>query len=124
MSPTISSTRARCDDPALVHHHDVGAGLLHLGEQVAGDQHRPAVGGVALQHPPHLGDLWRVKPIRRLVEHEQLGQAEHGLCDREPLLHAVAVFLDPPADRVTEPGDLHRLVEPRVGVAAGPIARQ
>ena len=74
-SPTISSTGAGRDDPALVDHHHVRAGLLHLGQQVAGDQHRPAVGGVPLEHPAHLGDLRRVEPVGRLVQHQQLGQA-------------------------------------------------
>ena len=87
----MSSTGPVGHDLALVHDHDVGAGLLHLGQQVAGDQHGPAVGGVAPQHPAHLGDLRRVEPVGRLVEHQQLGQAEHGLRDGEPLLHAVAV---------------------------------
>ena len=39
------------------------------------------VAGVAAQHLAHLADLRRVEPVGRLVEHQQLGQAEHGLGD-------------------------------------------
>ena len=74
---------------------------------------RPSV-AYRLQHPAHLGDLRRVEAVGRLVQHQQLGQAEHGLGDGQPLPHAVAVVLGLAVHRVAQPGDLQRLVEPGV----------
>ena len=97
------------DDRALVHDDDVRAGLLDLGEQVARHQHGAPARGVAAQDLAHGVDLGRVEPVGRLVEHEQLRQPEHGLGDREPLAHALAVGADPAVDRVAEAGDLQCL---------------
>ena len=75
------------------------AGLLDLGEQVAGHDHGAPAGRVAAQHLAHRVDLRRVEPVGRLVEHQQLRQAEHGLGDGEPLPHALAVGADAALDR-------------------------
>ena len=45
---------------------------------------------VADQHLAHLADLRRVEAVGRLVEDEQVRQAEHGLGDGEALPHALA----------------------------------
>ncbi len=67
-------------------------------EQVAGDDHRAAGRGVGAQHLAHRVDLRRVQPVGRLVEHQQVGQAEHRLRDRHPLAHALAVAAHRPVD--------------------------
>ena len=123
-SPTISSTGPDATTSPLCMTTTCGAGLLHLGEQVAGDQHGPAVGGVPPQHPAHLGDLRRVEPVGRLVEHQQLRQAEHRLGDGQPLLHAVAVRADLAVDRRRR---ARRSPAPRRSArrsAGRPVARQ
>ena len=84
---------------ALGHDDDVAAGLLDLRQQVAGDDHRAAGRGVGAQHLAHGVDLRRVEPVGRLVEHQQVGQAEHRLGDRHPLPHALAVAAHPLVDR-------------------------
>ena len=109
------------DGPAEVHDDDVRAGLLHLGQQVAGDQHGAAGGRVAAQHLAHGVDLRRVEPVGRLVHQQQVRQPEHRLGDRQPLPHALRVGADPAVDGRAEPGDLQRLVQVRVlcGPAGG-----
>ena len=111
--------RARGDDAAGVHDHDVAAGQLDLGEQVAGDDDGAAGRGIRLQDRAHGRDLGRVEAVGRLVEEEHLGPAEHGLGDAEPLLHAVAVGADRAVERAAERGDAERLVEARLGHRAG-----
>ena len=106
--------RALGDLLPLGHDDDVAAGLLDLAQQVAGDDHRAAGRGVGAQHLAHRVDLRRVEPVGRLVEHEQVGQAEHRLRDRHPLAHALAVAADRPVDGRAEAGDLDRLVHVRV----------
>ena len=104
--------RAGRDEPSPVHDDDVRAGLLDLGQQVAG--HDDGAAGLrrsCAQHLAHLGDLRRVQAVGRLVEHQHLGQAEHGLGDAEPLLHALAVGRTRRSIDAAEPGDLERGVE-------------
>ena len=48
-------------------------------------------GRVPEQHVAHLPDLRRVEAVHRLVEHQQVRQAEHGLGDGQPLAHALGV---------------------------------
>ena len=77
---------------AHAHDHHVGAGLLYLGEHVAGQDHGPARRAAYwTQHVAHLPDLRRVQAVHRLVEHQQVRQAEHGLGDGQPLAHAARV---------------------------------
>ena len=83
-------------------------------QQVAGDDDGAPGRGVALQHVAHLADLGRVEAVGRLVEHQQLGQAEHGLGDAEALPHAVAVGTDLAVDVLAQAGDLERDVEVRL----------
>ena len=100
---------------ALVHDDHVGAGLLHLAEQVAGQDHGPALGRVPEQDIAHLADLRRVEAVHRLVEDQQVGQAEHGLGDGQPLAHPPRVGPHPAVERGPEPGDLQDLVQVRPG---------
>ena len=62
--------RARGDPPALVHHDHVAAGLLDLGEQVAGQEHRRPVVRQAAQEGAELPDARRVHAVGRLIEDE------------------------------------------------------
>lgn len=87
----MSATGPAWTKPAAVHHHEVRAGLLDLGEEVAGDDDRASCARVADHHLAHLADLRRVEPVRGLVEDEQVREAEHGLGDREALAHALRV---------------------------------
>ena len=58
---------------------------------------RPVLRVVA-QHLAHRLDLRRVEAVGRLVEHQQVGQAQHRLRDGQPLPHALAVGLHLPGD--------------------------
>ena len=70
------------DEPADVHHADMGAHLLHLGEQVGGDQHRGAALGERLDQRPHLAGALRVETVGRLVQDEQLALPKQRAGDR------------------------------------------
>ena len=63
-------------------------------QQMAGHHHGPAGGGIVVQNRTHRLDLRRVETVGRLVEQQQVGPAEHGLRDAEPLPHALAVAAD------------------------------
>jgi hypothetical protein len=80
--------RAGRDPAALVHDDHVGAGLLDLAEQVAGQDDGSPIGRVPEQDVAHLPDLRRVEAVHRLIEHQQVRHAQHGLRDGEPLGHA------------------------------------
>ena len=70
---------------------EVGADLLDLGEQVAGDEHRGAVGGQRPDQRAHLAGALRVEAVGRLVEDEQVAGCEQRRGDGEPLPHAERV---------------------------------
>ncbi len=106
--------RARLDETAAVHDHEVGAGLLDLGEEVAGDDDRAARRRVADHHLAHLADLGRVEAVGRFVEDEEVREAEHGLGDGEALAHALGVGADRAGEGVAEARDLQGLLQ--VGV--------
>ena len=67
------------------------AHLLHLGEQVAGDEHRRAVVGERPDEGAHLAGALRVEAVGGLVEHQQVPRREQGAGDGEPLAHAEGV---------------------------------
>ena len=108
------SDSARTDHRTAIHDHDVGAGLLHLGEQMTRDQHRTARFRVVDQDVAHRPDLRRVESVGRFVEDHQVRQPQHRLGDRKALPHSLAVGLDLAFDRGPEIGDLERFVQ--VGV--------
>jgi hypothetical protein len=124
--------RSRADDladragrqpPAHAHHDHVRAGLLHLSEHVAGQDHRPAVRRVLDQDIAHLPDLRRVEAVHRLVEHQQVRQAEHGLGNGEPLAHPARVRPHRAVDGRAQPGDRDHPRQVR-SPAGRPVARQ
>jgi hypothetical protein len=85
------------DHPTPVDHHRPVADLFDLGEQVAREQHRPALLGLPADERAHLHCAVRVEAARRLVEDQQRRILEQGGGDTEPLPHAggVAVHLVP-----------------------------
>ena len=84
--------------------------LLHLAEQVAGDQHRAALGGERLEQVAHPADALRVEPVGRLVEDQHPRVADQRGGDPEPLLHAQRVTLELALGRRLEPDQLQHLV--------------
>ena len=112
-TPTPVGDRAGRDGASLVDDHHVAAGLLHLGEQVARDHHGAPGVGVSPQHLSHRVDLRRIEAVRRLVEDQQVGQAQHRLGDGQSLTHAMGIRLDPAVDRRAEIGDLQRFSSAR-----------
>src|SRR5215468_3180135 len=83
--------RALEHQPPGPHHPHVGADLLHLGEQVGGDQDGHAVGGDLPDQAADLtGALW-VQAVRRLVQDDQLAGLEQAGRYRQALLHAQRV---------------------------------
>jgi len=80
--------RSLREQRANMHHPDVGAHLLDLGEQMAGDQHRGSVVGQGPDEVANLAGSLRVKTIGWFVEHQQLTWRKQGAGNREPLAHA------------------------------------
>jgi hypothetical protein len=62
-------------------------GLLHLAEQVAGDEHAAPLRGEGTQESPQPRDALRVEPVPRLVEDQHLRVAEEGHGEGQPLPH-------------------------------------
>ena len=78
--------------------------LLDLGECVAGHQHRAALSGQSAQVRPQPPHPRRVESIRRFIEDEDVGVAEHRRGESQPLAHPQGEFADPSAGVVGEPG--------------------
>ena len=112
--------RAGRDQLALVHHDRMGADLLDLGQDVAGEQHGRARLGDAPHELAHLAHLTRVEAVGGLVEHEHLGLAQQHAREPEPLAHALRVGLHLAVDGRAELGDGQRLLE----VGVGPLRRR
>ena len=87
------------DDAAAADDDEAVDRGLHLAEQVAGQQHRAAAAGEVLQEVAHPADALGVHAVGRLVEDQDLGVAEQGGADAEPLAHAQRVVADPPLGR-------------------------
>ena len=105
--------RALSDEPARAMHADAIAHGLHLGEQVARDEHRRAAVGQPAQELTDLAHPGGIQAVRRLVEHQELGLAEQRQPDAETLAHPLAVRLDALVGRVREPDDRETLVDAR-----------
>src|ERR1022692_72293 len=76
---------------AGAHHPDVRADLLHLGQQMRGDEDGGAVGRDLLDQGPDLPGALRVEPVGRLIENHQVARSQQPGGDAEPLLHAQRV---------------------------------
>lgn len=89
------------DDAYLLHH------LLHLAQQMAGDQHSGSGGGGhGADEFPHLLDTGGVQAVGGFVQHQQLGAAQQGHGDAQPLLHAQRIL---PHLAVLVIGQLHNV---------------
>nr|BFE69773.1 hypothetical protein GCM10020092_030740 [Actinoplanes digitatis] len=82
----LSATSSAVRDDA-----DPVAELLHLGHQVAGEQHGAAGRAEAPHEQAHVGHPRRVEAVCRLVEHHQARVLQQGGGHAEPLLHAQRV---------------------------------
>ena len=87
----ISAQRRLRDRAAAVDDDDVVGGLRDLGQHVAGDEHRAALGGERAQEVAQPADALRVEAVRGLVEHEHARVAEQRGREPEPLAHAERV---------------------------------
>ena len=83
------------DDPAMADQDHLVGDQLDLVEQVAGQQHRAAAVGVALEQPAHPADTGRVEAVGGLVQDEHRGVSQERVRDAEPLLHAERVVAQP-----------------------------
>ena len=102
--------RTRRDETAASHDRDPIRHLLDLREDVAGDEHRAALGPEAPQQTSDLDDPGRVQAVGRLIEDQQRGVLEQRGGDAEPLLHPERVG----ADHVPRAGREPDAVEGRV----------
>ncbi len=101
------------DDPPLRHHAHAVAHRLHLGQQMARDEHGRAAVGQPAQELPHLPHAGRVEAVRRLVEHQELGFAQQRQADPQALTHPLAVRLHALVGGVREPHLREALVDAR-----------
>src|SRR5215218_2270980 len=99
------------DDPARVDDDQPVDGVLHLPEQVRGQEHGPAAGGVAAEQVAHPADALGVQAVGRLVEHQHRRVGQQRPCDAEPLPHAERVAGDPASGRGREADELQHLVD-------------
>ncbi len=82
---------------------DPVADVLHVGEQVAGQQNRlPLLAQFADQFLD-LGGADRVQAGRRLVEKDQLRVVDQGLRQTDPALHALRILAELPVLRAERP---------------------
>jgi hypothetical protein len=79
--------RALVERAAGVDQHEPVTHLLQLAEIVGGHQDRPSGAGQAAHERPHLSHPLGIEPVGGLVEDEQLGVAQQGGGDAQPLFH-------------------------------------
>src|SRR5450631_312784 len=75
--------RSLCQQRTHMHHPDMGAHLLDLGQEMAGDQDRGPVVGQGADEVANLPGSLRVKSVGRLIEHQKLTWLEQGARYRE-----------------------------------------
>ena len=100
----------------------MGADLLHLAEEVAGEQYGDPPLGEASDELAHLVHLLWVQAVGGLIEDEQLRPAEERLGDAEALAHPVRVGPHRAVDRIAELGHGEGLLHVglREGLPPGP----
>jgi len=69
----------------------VAGSLLQFAHQVAGHQHRAALGGQRGQEAAHPYDALGIHAVERLIQHQRRRIAKQGRGDPEPLPHAQGV---------------------------------
>ena len=82
------------DQLAVADHDQLVGGLVDLGEDVAGDEHGAALGGLRSQQVAQPAHPLRVESVGRLVEDQDAGIAEQRRRQRQALAHAQRVALD------------------------------
>ena len=106
--------RALHDDAAVIDDRDRVADLLHLVEQVRGEQHRAAFRDEAADHAPELVDAGRVEPVGRLVQDQQLRVGEESARDAQALTHPERVGGDAIVRPLGEADAFERPLDPIV----------
>jgi hypothetical protein len=103
--------RALTDQPALGDDHDAVDGLLDLGQDVAGDQHRLALPGRQVaEELPEPVDAGRVQAVGRLVQDQHPRVAEQRRRQGEALAHAHREAAHAPVGRLRDARQLQHLV--------------
>ena len=102
-------------EPAAVDDQHAVDRLRDLGEHVARDEDRAPARRERAQEVAQPAHPLGVEPVRRLVEHEQLGIAQQRRGQPEPLPHSERVALHAPVLRRVELDQPQHLVDPRVG---------
>jgi hypothetical protein len=104
------------DDAPVVDDRDLVADLLHLVEQVRGEEHRPPLGDEPPNHGPELVDPGRIESVRRLVEDQKLRVGEQAAGDPESLAHPERVALHALVRSLREPRARQGSVDAGVGL--------
>src|SRR5215831_995352 len=112
---------ADANDPALADDPDPGAPLLHLAEDVRGEEHGAAVAPDLVDHPAELLLVEGVQAIGWLVQDHQAG-AVHQRLDQDHLALVAAGVLPELAGRV-EVQPLYQLPEVRLVDAPAQVAQ-
>jgi hypothetical protein len=100
---------------ALVDDHHLVGGLGDLGQQVAGDEHGPALGGQVADQAAQPVDALGVEAVGRLVEDQHLAVAEQGGGQPQALAHLEGEPADPAPSGAGQPSLLQDLVDPGLG---------
>ena len=100
-------------DAAAPRHDDGPVGdLLQLGEDVARDQHRPALGRERAQDVAQLDPAARVEARGRFVEQQDAGVVDQRPGDGGPLPHAAGQLGGPGVLEAAQPHEVDQLVDP------------
>jgi hypothetical protein len=97
---------------AVADHDDLVDRLGHLGQHVARDQDRAAVGGLGAQEVAQPAYALRVEAVGGLVEHERARVAQQRPGQAQPLAHAERVALHSPPAGAVQLNEPEHLVDP------------
>src|SRR5579863_473971 len=100
------------DQPALVDDRSELTGLLHLVEQVRGEEDRPPLTRELTDHRAQLEDAAGIETVHRLVEDQELRVGEQAASDAEALAHPLRVGLDAVLRAVQQANAAKRSVDP------------
>ena len=101
------------DFATLLQHGNARAELLHFGQLVGRKQDRQAQ--FPMQPPnglAHFGNAFRVQPIARLIEDQQLRAGQERLRQSQPRPHPVGVGPDLRLFAPGQPDPIHHLANP------------
>ena len=103
--------RGDAHELAVVDDRHARADLLHLAQDVAGDEHSLALGREVTQEIAHLDDAGGVQAVGRLIEDQDVRVVEQGQSQAEALLHAHGVGPHAIAIATFQRHDLQHLVD-------------